>query len=182
MSTMASQISRVSIVCSTSCSGVGQRKYLKLRVTGLCEGNSPVTGEFPAQRASNAENCFHLMTSSCFAEPVSLQSSPFPGGSDFIFLYTVNEQCLPRKNDFFNIEGHWYIIYIVCECVQPVLLSIHRLLPRIRKFIHTQQCNTTRGQRLSVVLRCLVWISSRICGNKQPVMNLSLAQTMFVTF
>ena len=28
----------------------------KLRVTGFCEGNSPVTGEFPAQRASNAEN------------------------------------------------------------------------------------------------------------------------------
>ena len=28
----------------------------KLRVTGLCEGNSPVTGKFPAQRASNAEN------------------------------------------------------------------------------------------------------------------------------
>ena len=28
----------------------------KLRVTGLCTGNSPVTGEFPAQRASNAEN------------------------------------------------------------------------------------------------------------------------------
>ena len=27
-----------------------------LRVTGLREGNSPVTGEFPAQRASNAEN------------------------------------------------------------------------------------------------------------------------------
>ena len=27
-----------------------------LRVTGLCVGNSPVTGEFPTQRASNAEN------------------------------------------------------------------------------------------------------------------------------
>ena len=27
-----------------------------LRVTGLCEGNSPVTGEFPTQRVSNAEN------------------------------------------------------------------------------------------------------------------------------
>ena len=25
-------------------------------VTGLCQGNSPITGEFPAQRASNAEN------------------------------------------------------------------------------------------------------------------------------
>ena len=32
------------------------KKTLKLRVTGLCEENSPVTGEFPAQRASNAGN------------------------------------------------------------------------------------------------------------------------------
>ena len=34
------------------------KKTSKLRVTGLCEGNSPVTGEFPSQRASNAENVF----------------------------------------------------------------------------------------------------------------------------
>ena len=32
------------------------KKASKLRVTGLCVGNSPVTDEFPAQRASNAEN------------------------------------------------------------------------------------------------------------------------------
>ena len=32
------------------------KKTSKLRVTGLCGRNSPVTGEFPAQRASNAEN------------------------------------------------------------------------------------------------------------------------------
>ena len=31
-------------------------KTSKLRVTGLCVGNSPVTGEFPAQMVSNAEN------------------------------------------------------------------------------------------------------------------------------
>ena len=31
------------------------KKTSKFRVTGLCEGNSPVTGEFPTQRASNAE-------------------------------------------------------------------------------------------------------------------------------
>ena len=30
-------------------------KISKLHVTGLCAGISPVTGEFPAQRASNAE-------------------------------------------------------------------------------------------------------------------------------
>ena len=32
------------------------KKTSKLRVTGLCEGNSPVTGEFPAQMPSNPEN------------------------------------------------------------------------------------------------------------------------------
>ena len=32
------------------------KKTSKLCVTGLCVGNSPVTGEFPAQRASIAEN------------------------------------------------------------------------------------------------------------------------------
>ena len=31
------------------------KKTSKLRVTGLCVGNSPGTGEFPAQMASNAE-------------------------------------------------------------------------------------------------------------------------------
>ena len=32
------------------------KKTSKLRVTGLCVGNSPGTGEFPAQMATNAEN------------------------------------------------------------------------------------------------------------------------------
>ena len=32
------------------------KKTTKLRVIGLCEGNSPVTGDLPAQRASNTEN------------------------------------------------------------------------------------------------------------------------------
>ena len=36
--------------------GRRSKKTSKLRATGLCVGNSPGTGEFPAQRASNAEN------------------------------------------------------------------------------------------------------------------------------
>ena len=43
--------------CLLSCwSRRGSKKTAKLRVTGLCLGNSPVIGEFPAQKASNAEN------------------------------------------------------------------------------------------------------------------------------
>ena len=42
------------------------KKTSKLRGTGLCEDNLPVTNEFPAQRASNEENvsilwCHHAM-------------------------------------------------------------------------------------------------------------------------
>ena len=55
MSTMASQITSLTSVYSTVYSGPDQRKKTKLRVTGLCEGISQVTGEFPAQRARNAE-------------------------------------------------------------------------------------------------------------------------------
>ena len=36
--------------------GHRSKKTSKLRVTGLCAWNSPGTGEFPAQMASNAEN------------------------------------------------------------------------------------------------------------------------------
>ena len=56
MSAMASQITRRTIVYSSVYSGADKRKHQKLRITGLCEGNSPVTGEFPTQRASDAEN------------------------------------------------------------------------------------------------------------------------------
>ena len=43
--------------CLLNClSRVRSKKTSQLRVTGLCGGNSPGTGEFPAQIASNVEN------------------------------------------------------------------------------------------------------------------------------
>ena len=56
MSTMASQITSLTIVYSTVYSRRRSKKKSKLRVTGPCAGNSPETGEFTAQMASNAEN------------------------------------------------------------------------------------------------------------------------------
>ena len=52
---MAPQLTGVSIVCSAVCLGADQRK-IKFRVTGIGDGNPPVTGGFSSQRASNAEN------------------------------------------------------------------------------------------------------------------------------
>ena len=56
MSAIVSQITSLTIVYSTIYSRRRSKKTSKLRITGLCEENSPVTGEFPAQMASNVEN------------------------------------------------------------------------------------------------------------------------------
>ena len=50
MATMASQITNLTIVYSIQ---RWSKQTSKLRVTGLCDGDSSVTGEFPAQRATH---------------------------------------------------------------------------------------------------------------------------------
>ena len=52
---MASQMTILTIGYSTVYSAANKNPS-KLGVTGLCAGNSPMTGEFTAQMASNAEN------------------------------------------------------------------------------------------------------------------------------
>ena len=52
MTMLASHITSLTVVYFRHRS----KKTSKLRVTGLCVGNSPGTGEFPAQMASYAEN------------------------------------------------------------------------------------------------------------------------------
>ena len=60
------------------------KKTSKLRVTGLCAGNSPGTGEFPAQMASHAENVsiwwrHHAKTYHCTEVTVDQRRSDFQG-------------------------------------------------------------------------------------------------------
>ena len=54
MSTKASQITGVSIVCSTDGSDADQGKYQSSASLAFVQ----VTGEFPAQKASNTENVY----------------------------------------------------------------------------------------------------------------------------
>ena len=67
MVTIASQITSPTIVYSTGYSDTDQRKHqLKAPLHWPLCGNSPGTGEFPAQMAGNAENvsilwCHHIM-------------------------------------------------------------------------------------------------------------------------
>ena len=61
------------------------KKTSKLRVTGLCAGNSPGTGEFPAQMASNAE--FFL-----FDDVIMQKKKPFEMSSILFWLRCVKFQ------------------------------------------------------------------------------------------
>ena len=56
MGAMAYQITILTIVNSNCLFRRRSKKTSKLRLTGLCVGNSPVTGEFRAQMARIAEN------------------------------------------------------------------------------------------------------------------------------
>ena len=56
MGSMVSQITSLTIVYSAVYSGADQRKYQSSESQAFWAGNSPGTGDFPAQRAGNAEN------------------------------------------------------------------------------------------------------------------------------
>ena len=56
MGAISSQITSPTIVYSIVYSDADKKKTSKPRRIGLCAGNSPGTGEFPAQMASYAEN------------------------------------------------------------------------------------------------------------------------------
>ena len=97
----------------------------------------------------------------------SEQNTPIsPSDQTLLGVYWRND----NHSTYFRFWPHWILLVTPC------------LLPRIREFIHTQHHNTTLGLRPRVVLRCCVWINSRIRGSKQGVTNLSHAQTIFMTF
>ena len=78
----------------------------KLRVAGLCEGNSPVTGEFPAQRASNAEN-----VSTWWRHRVNkrwdIVNSSLPGQSGRSFIDDTFKYIFLDENVCFISKFHW---------------------------------------------------------------------------
>ena len=123
-------------------------KTSKLHVTGLCDGNPPVTGEFPSQRASNAEDVsiwwrhhevifnHNLAKFSSFVTPISRWYC-----SDILPYFVLNFKAIWQlKNDLlanwnfarFEFNSERYPIY----CDNPwakLCLSISCLsLPQIQ--------------------------------------------------
>ena len=83
--------------------GCRSKKASKLRVTGLCVGNSPETGEFPAQMASNAS-----MTSSCWK----------------VFMFDCKEYNT-YVHDMLNFNQH---IHYPCWAMKMGYISYHLVI------------------------------------------------------
>ena len=154
MGAMVSQISSLVIVYSTVCLfRRSSKKTSKLRVTGLCEGNSPVTGEFPAQMASDAENVsiwwrHHASTGTIQQCPLSLEEWEFSirlhintstdttavlqpigthsSSSDFISRRNIHQWILAKS---FVKHGHNCIPLVVAwECWRLIeLATMHEM-------------------------------------------------------
>ena len=86
------------------------KKTSKIRVTGLCVGNSPGTGEFPAQMASNAENAsiwwrHHVRLDPCYVYFVCIGRFIHILQACFIGYETILDRCEANLNDM----GKWII-------------------------------------------------------------------------
>ena len=107
MGAMTFQITGVSIVYSTVVQAT-PKKTPKLRATCLCEGNSTVTGEFPAQRASNAKHVSTWWLLHAF--PCHYQTEVWPGNlailiASKIISVNAHEQDRPCPNEVVSLCG-----------------------------------------------------------------------------
>ena len=82
------------------------KKTSKLYVTGLCEGKSPVTGEFPAQRASNSEKFPFDDVIMNFVMWLSTAGLSRPPG---LFLWRSKVSAIERKLYIYmyNVFSNW---------------------------------------------------------------------------
>ena len=98
--------------------GRRSKKTSKLRITGLCAGNSPGTGEFPAQMASNADNVSILW---CHHE--NFDFDPYLQFKVICswLCQKMGQQNHVRSVTFFPLEGSFsyfiQIFVIVIRCV-----------------------------------------------------------------
>ena len=108
------------------------KKTSKTRVTGLCEGNPPVTGGFPSQRVSNAENVSiwwrHLgLRFLCFV--VVMQRWVYPiycqrekGKQDRKIWYINHVKNIATRSSCNNIHLSFRAIHYELQICHPVSL------------------------------------------------------------
>ena len=105
------------------------KKRSKLRVTDLCAGNSPVTGEFPAQMASNAENVCIWWSYHVILRRVWIQYIPNRIWCNF-YIQQIVYPLQKRHNERDDVSNH--------QCLDCLLKCLFR-----RRFKKTSKLRVT---------------------------------------
>ena len=111
MGMIASQITNLTIVHSTVYSDAEITS--KLRVTGLCAGNSPGTGELPAQMVSNAESV--IMFSVFRVDRERLLADSGTTWNDFNPGMDNLEMCTAQSSILGMDESLYLTVYVGCK-------------------------------------------------------------------
>ena len=95
-------------------------KTSKLRVTGLCVESSPVTGELPAQRASNAVKVSIWWRHHCLLPRVIHDNDWSPTKCVYIHLFPVTSAIVTSVTVFHrNIDNIWVTAHIEFQKKSP---------------------------------------------------------------
>ena len=169
MSTMMSQITTVSIMLLNRLFRLRSKKTSKFRVTGLCEGNSPVTDEFPTQRASNVEMFLfdnvimmiaHNLPAAHGPECIPMRSSTGKSGRCRILNFMWH--ALSKSRAKLAISPTWRLPL----CTGRPLTTMYES-PMVSTLKHTAwwRHNMDRPSELMAIhIRRLMWNSGVFCG------------------
>ena len=126
------------------------KKTSKLRVTGLCAGNSPGTGEFPAQMASYAENVsiwwrHHAMQEGrvTWAETLDFMVAYHScthlseNRSKILVILSLTYGLIQWASPIVRIIG--YDRYISCRCIIHITLPPNTIPARVGSHEYKQQ-------------------------------------------
>ena len=106
------------------------KKTSKLRVTGLCAGNSPGTGELPAQMANNAENVSIWWRHHVFDDIITIDHGQMWGNANSTWTFVIDlAYCLTKFVCMYSLHFHgktsWGSI-IQCHVVLSMILFQER--------------------------------------------------------
>ena len=102
------------------------KKTSKLRVTELCAGNSPETGEFPAQRASYAENVsiwwrHHspCVTKISTAMALLMEDKQILVGQMEVYWFLIREIWWKMEHSFYGLQNKFSTTWVIqCGAVK----------------------------------------------------------------
>ena len=153
------------------------KKTSKLCVTGLCAGNLPVTGEFPAQMASNAENDSiwwrHQVMSTTYGVAVTENITIILVRKIIIMAhFTTNFSTLIQmwravcfavvlSLVFTSVQSFAHGTTVQWSCRNDVMTYWHPFVWSLVDFLHKGQVTRSFGVLFDVRLNKLLRLSSR---------------------